>query len=193
MIGTEPRERRSLLTARQVGLIAAFGGLGFAWRALGLVIPLYPPFVLDIRETAIVLAAFAGGPWVGLCTGILIGLPSAIPVMDIIYYPAIALTFCLFVKKIWQLKGIARYALAIVSLVGIEYLIGLPISAYVISLFGLAPFKPFLITSWVGGTGYVYCAQMVIPLLLALELAPGFMKPRWSWRGGEEIEEEVAA
>lgn len=185
------RERRSLLTARQVGMIAAFGGLGFAWRALGLVIPLYPPFVLDIRETVNILAAFAGGPYVAIGTGLLIGLPSAIPLNDILYYPITGILFCLFAKKIWQLKGLARWLLAAVSLVAIEYLVGLPLSAAVINMFGIAPFRPFLLATWLGGTGYIYCAQMVIPLILAIELAPGFMKPRWSWRGGEELEVEA--
>ncbi|MFX1300854.1 MAG: hypothetical protein ACFFDE_07915, partial [Promethearchaeota archaeon] len=56
---TDGEYRRPLLTSRQVAMIAAFGGLGFAWRALGLVIPLYPPYVLDIRESINVIAAFA--------------------------------------------------------------------------------------------------------------------------------------
>lgn len=190
MAETKTEEKRLLLTARQVGMIAAFGGLGFAWRALGLVIPLYPPFLLDIRETVIVLAAFAGGPYVGIGTGILIGLPSAIPMMDIVYYPGIAVLFCLFVKKIWQLKGLARHLLLIVSIIAIMYIYGLPVAAAIISLLGIAPFQPFLVTSWVGGTGYIYVAQMIIPLMIAIELAPDFMKPRWSWRGGEELEIE---
>jgi len=111
--------RRPLLTSRQVAMIAAFGGLGFAWRALGLVIPLYPPYVLDIRESINVIAAFAGGPWVAVGVGILIGLPSSVPFCDVIYYPLIGIILSLVSKHVFAkrdtLYGI--YSLVIIAVV----------------------------------------------------------------------------
>jgi len=180
--------RRPLLTARQVGMIAAFGGLGFTWRALGLVIPLFPPFLLDIRETINVIAAFAGGPYVAIGVGILIGLPSAVPMCDVIYYPLIGLITCLVAKTVYAHRRSWGYILLAITLIAAEALaltIFIWELAYVLRL---VSFWPEMVASF-GVTYWIYVLQEVIPLIICIELFPDFMKPRWSWRGGEEIEE----
>jgi len=177
--------RRPLLTARQVGMVAALGGLGFAWRALGLVIPLYPPFVLDVRETLIAILAFAGGPYVAIASGFLMGLPSALPMLDPWYYPLVGLILCVFTKTIWNNRGWKGYLLLVVVLAVAEF-IGLTL--YVAAMaYGLqiTPFWPEYVASFAGGTYFVYVAQEVIPLILVIRFFPDFMKPRWLWRGGE--------
>jgi len=184
-----PPRRRPLLTARQVAMIAAFGGLGFTWRALGLVIPLVPPFVLDIRETILVLAAFAGGPYVAIGTGILIGLPSAVPMCDIVYYPLMGLIVASVAKfvyknrKKWWAWVLMFVVIAVAEAIGLVVFVG--ILAYVLRL---VSFWPELVASF-GITYWAYVLQEFIPLLILVQIAPDFMKPTWSWRGGEEIEE----
>jgi hypothetical protein len=193
IMAEEKSQRRPFLTARQVGMVAAFGGMGFAWRALGLVIPLYPPFVLDIRETVIVLAAFAGGPYVGIASGFLMGLPSAIPLADIWYYPGVALTVCAATKPAWKLiksgKSALGYGLLIVTIIFAEgfwgTLYNLFISEYGL---GLVSFWPEEIAYLMGGTYEIYVLQEIIPLLICLKLFPSFMEPRWLWSGGEVTE-----
>jgi len=190
---TEKPPRRPLMTARQVGMVAAFGGMGFAWRALGLVIPLTPPYVLDIRETVIMLAAFAGGPYVGIASGFLMGLPSAIPVMDIWYYPAIALSLCTVTKPAWRLikggKAALGYGLLLVMIIIAEAIFSvlttLQISEYGL---GLVSFWPELIAFFMAGTYEIYVLQEIIPLILCIRLFPAFMEPKWLWSGGEAVE-----
>ncbi|MFQ6080505.1 MAG: hypothetical protein ACE5OW_02420 [Candidatus Bathyarchaeia archaeon] len=185
--------RKPFLTARQVGMVAAFGGMGFAWRALGLVIPLTPPYVLDIRETVIMLAAFAGGPYVGIASGFLMGLPSAIPVVDTWYYPLMALVLCTVTKTAWNLVKGGKSALAYVLLIvviAVAEAIAMLLAALQISEYGLGivSFWPFLVASFVGGTYVVYVLQEVIPLIICIRLFPAFMEPRWLWSGGEAVE-----
>ena len=185
--------RKPFLTARQVGMVAAFGGMGFAWRALGLVIPLTPPFVLDIRETVIMLAAFAGGPYVGIASGFLMGLPSAIPIMDTWYYPGMALCLCAVTKTAWKLikqgRSALAYTLLIVIIIIAEAIFGtlanLLISEYGL---GLVAFWPEQIAFFMGGTYAIYVLQEIIPLILCLRLFPAFMEPKWLWSGGEAVE-----
>lgn len=71
-------ERRPLLTSQQIGLAAAFGGAGFAFRALGLAIPLVPPLVMDPGALMPILAGMAGGPIVGAIVGVARGIPSVL-------------------------------------------------------------------------------------------------------------------
>lgn len=183
---TEEEYRRPLLTSRQVGMIAAFGGLGFAWRALGLVIPLFPPYVLDIRETINVIAAFAGGPYVALGVGILIGLPSSVPFCDVIYYPLIGILLSLFSKHIFANKDKwgGLYALLIITIVLIPIeLLAWTIFNFELALVGLVSFIPEMIGSF--PTAVIYMIQEIIPLWIVLKLFPDFMRPTWSWKGGE--------
>jgi len=172
-------------------MIAAFGGLGFAWRALGLVIPLVPPFLLDIRETINFIAAFAGGPFVAIGVGILIGLPSAVPFCDVIWYPVSGLLLAPFAKYIYRIKdewnGLKSLVVIAIITIPIEFI---AITGFVgeLALVGLVSFWPEWYAS-MGITYVLYTAQMIIPLWLAIRYFPDFMRPNWSWRGGEEIEE----
>lgn len=176
------------MSARQIGMVAALGGLGFAWRALGLIIPLYPPFVLDVRETICVIAAFAGGPWVGIGTGFLIGLPSAIPMHDVILYPLLALLLCPFVKTAWRWRGLAGYLLLAVVIFVAEAICMVVSCGMLAYVFLLAPFWPTMVATFLGGTYVIYALQEIIPLIICIKLFPEFMKPRWLWGGGETIE-----
>lgn len=184
-MGANNQERRPLLTSRQVAMVGALGGLGFAWRALGLTIPLYPPYVLDIREAVIAIVTFAGGPYVGIATGILIGLPSAIPFWDMLWYGGFAVIMSLFTKTIYASSGVKRYLLLVFAVIVTLYGYALPLSAFLMEVLGFSPWKPYLITSYFGGPGYIYGAIYILSIGLALKLAPDFMRPRWTWRGGE--------
>jgi hypothetical protein len=186
---TEEKYRRPLLTSRQVAMIAAFGGLGFAWRALGLIIPLYPPYVLDIRESINVIAAFAGGPWVAIGVGILIGLPSSVPFCDVIYYPLIGIILSLVSKHIFEKRDVlyGAYSLVIIAIVlAIAEAIALTIFNFELAIVGLVSFEAEMIASFLGGTYLIYVIQEIIPLWIILKLFPDFMRPIWRWTGGEE-------
>lgn len=169
-------------------MIAAFGGLGFAWRALGLIIPLYPPYVLDIRESILVIAAFAGGPWVSIGAGILMGLPSSVPFCDVLYYPLLGIILSLFSKHIFAKRNLfyGLYSLVIIIVVlAIGELICLTIFNFELAAVGLVSFVPEMIGSIVGGTYAIYVIQEIIPLWIIIKLFPDFMKPTWRWSGGE--------
>ncbi len=187
----ETEYRRPLLSSRQVGMIAAFGGLGFAWRALGLVIPLVPPYLLDIRETILVISAFAGGPYVAIGVGILIGLPSSVPYADVVYYPMIGILLSIFTKYVWRTREewntLRPLVVLAIVLLPIQLLGNIYFNA-AIHITGVASFWPEM-TATVGSVLWLYWAQEFIPLWLCIRIFPEFMKPIWSWRGGEEIEE----
>ena len=64
------KTRKPFLTSNQIGLAAAFGGAAFAFRALGIAVPLVPPLVMDPGALMPCLAGMAGGPVVGAIVGI---------------------------------------------------------------------------------------------------------------------------
>ena len=77
------KERKAFLTSNQIGIAAAFGGAAFAFRALGISIPVVPPLVMDPGALMPCLAGMAGGPIVGAIVGIARAIPSGTPIVDI--------------------------------------------------------------------------------------------------------------
>ena len=178
--------RRPLLTARQVGIVAAFGGLGFAWRALGLVIPLIPPWVMDVRYTLLAIASFAGGPYVGIACGILYCIPSPLPFM--LDFPQAGVLYASIAYTVWNHRKSWGYVVLIVAAIIIQAYMQIFDTFFLAYVAQLVPFWPGLIASFSVPYG-IYVIQVIIPIILAIRLFPDFMKPRWSWRGGEKVED----
>jgi hypothetical protein len=96
----EVKKRKSYLTSNQIGLTAAFGGAAFAFRALGIAIPLVPPLVMDPGALMPCLAGMAGGPLVGAIVGIARGIPSGTPVVDLWAQPIKGIYWALVWKHV---------------------------------------------------------------------------------------------
>lgn len=176
--------RKPLLTSRQVGIAAVFGGIAFAWRALGLVIPVAPPFVIDLREAFLLIGAGAGGPIVGVTIGILCALPSGLPILDLYYYVVLSLFWCLVYKRLYRMKRILRPIIAYIYLWIVEagpiYLVYIPAGDFIFHLWAWWPFY----FTWIFSPGFqfIYLLIQVVTLTIAWEVAPSFMEPAWEWR-----------
>lgn len=69
--------------SREIGFAAAFGGLGFALRAAGVIIPVFATINIDPRDLAALIGPALGGPIAGIIIGVLCGAASALPVVDV--------------------------------------------------------------------------------------------------------------
>ena len=85
-------------TSRQVGVAAAFGGLGFAARSLGLSIPLGGTHMWDPRIISEGVGAALAGPAGAIVIGILDGLPGVPPTVNIPYALTKALVVAIFFR-----------------------------------------------------------------------------------------------
>jgi len=109
--------------SREIGITAAFGGLAFAMRALGIVIPVGAVINIDPRDLLWILGSALGGPISGLVIGILCGIPSGLPVGDIVHYALVGFLIGLAFRTIgraWYYAALAILLLvwdAIVSLI----------------------------------------------------------------------------
>lgn len=178
--------RKAFLSSRQIGMIAAFGGLGFAYIAMGLYIPLVPPWIVDIREPLVALTGFAGGPWVGIMTAfvcIIVSPAGANPALEAPYYMGIGLLCGIASKKVWKLKGSMRWVGIIVVCFISEYLMYLYVAWFMVAIWGFDTATAVGI-GWFG-VSPIYAVTMVLTVGLAMRFAPEFMEPRWLWRGGE--------
>ena len=102
-MGEELAVRKPFMTSRQMGLAAAFGAAAFAFRALGIAIPMFPPLVLGPGALMPCLAGMAGGPIVGIIVGIARGIPSGLPHVDLILQPFKGIYWA-FVYKFFVLR-----------------------------------------------------------------------------------------
>jgi len=177
-------KKKVLLTARQVGIIASFGGLAFAWSALGIQIPLVPPYIIDIREPLVSIVGLASGPWAGLITGIIVGFPIY-PFINLPYYTILSFGAGVFSKKIWNASGWKRYLYLLVVFTVLEAALGGIWGSYSCSIeFGI-PFWDMVNIWFFTPIMYIYIAEDVIACALAMKLVPSLMEPRWLWGGGE--------
>lgn len=191
MTEISPQPRKRLMTSRQIGLAASLGGLAFAWRALGLAIPIVPPFVVDLCHTIEVLGAFSGGPIVSIVISILIGIPTWDTWIDMIGYAIGGLTLCLLAPTIWKFrdnKVIAHTLIWYYSIMSAYFIA----PAYWLTMFHdllqMIPFKEVMFWVWSPvGDAWIYTLLRGIPLSLVLELAPGFAEPKWSWFGEQHV------
>jgi hypothetical protein len=99
----ESEARKPLITSRQMGLAAAFGAAAFAFRALGIAIPMVPPLVIGPGALMPCLAGMAGGPIVGIIVGIARGIPSGLPQVDLWMQPVKGIYWA-FVYKYFIVK-----------------------------------------------------------------------------------------
>ena len=143
------KERKPFLTSNQIGISAAFGGAAFAFRALGISVPLVPPLVMDPGALMPCLAGMAGGPVVGAIVGIARGIPSGTPIVDIwaqpikgIYWAFIWKFVILKIedpKKRWLVFGILTFLL--------QFFVEQPMftagNAYLLKLYPFYPTWPF--------------------------------------------------
>jgi len=179
--------RREIITARQIGLIVALGGLGYAWVALGFLIPLYPPYIWDVREPTLALAAAATGPYGGIITGIIHGLGTGSPA-DLGFYPQMGFVVGALSKRIWALGGWKRIAAFAGISIFVEFLWPGVWAILCADWFYGIPFWTFA-PMWWGICAPVYSATEIIVFAAAVRLAPDLIRPRWSWRGGEIVEQ----
>jgi len=97
--------RKPLLTSNQIGLAAAFGGAGFAFRALGIAVPMVPPLTMDPGALMPCLAGMCGGPIVGIIVGICRGIPSGTPAVDLWAQPIKGIYWYFVWKQIIKIEN----------------------------------------------------------------------------------------
>lgn len=103
----EERGKWWSLSSVEIGYTAAFGGLGFALRALGIAITIGPGLLLEPRDVLMVVGPAFTGPIGALLMGAVAALPSAF--MTVQAYAPLAFVFALIYKIFrhpWYYVGI---------------------------------------------------------------------------------------
>lgn len=183
-------KKRPLLTTRQIAIAATLGGLCFAWRALGLVIPMpVPGFVIDIREAIYVFTAFAYGPIVSFIISIMGGLPTPFPPM-VWLGNGIAAPIMAFIwknLKLWKASWKVKIP-AIYAVYSIFFTIFLTVLMYMAAnVMGYWPFWPTYVFAWTSGACLIWIGvQATLVVVLVRAISPGGKtpEPNWRWPGG---------
>ena len=186
---TPVKGRRMWLTTRQIATAAIFGGLSFAWMALGLTFTLVPPVEINFLHAFVRLAGFIGGPLTMIPVAFLSAIVSSSPLVDFIGYFVTGLFWLLCVRAVWYLKGWKRYGLLLlwcwVDAWFFAPLYWLGVFDFVLHALPLR--ETWL---WVIGIGETtaYTFIRFIPVALLLAFAPKLMIPAWTWKGNELLE-----
>jgi hypothetical protein len=188
LVETKKEGRRVWLSTRQIGIVAALGGLGFAYCALGLYIPIVPPFIVDIREPLGVIIGMAAGPWGALIGGLLMGISGTTPLAGVPYYMTLGFLFAIFSKKIYALTGWKRYTLLSIVIIALNVFILAPWLGLSLSIIYGMTFYDWMVIMWGVGVFPLYIVEEILACAIAMKFAPEFMKPRWLWSGGEKVE-----
>ena len=125
-------ERKPLLSARQVGIAAAFGGAALALVLAGVTIPIPgTPVVTDPREIFTTTGASLTGPIGGIVIGILAGIAEpGIPLASLLAHIIGGIYNGLVYKNLsWRFRenNVTRLALWAVQVLGYYILIVIPL------------------------------------------------------------------
>lgn len=103
-------ERRPLFQfgSKEVGYAAAFGGLGFAMRALGIWVPVFGPWGAEPRDVLNFVGPAFSGPFIGAyIQGFIDGLASGIPDFWLLgFWTLIAGLSFNYLKRPWYYLGL---------------------------------------------------------------------------------------
>ncbi|RJQ10352.1 MAG: hypothetical protein C4551_02660 [Bacillota bacterium] len=182
-ISPEIKRRKPWLSARQVAVVAVFGGLGFVFNALKITIPGYlPGLSFNFDGLWLTLATMIGGPIAGFVTCFLTSIPGDIGLWGWMGYAIHALVLSIFYPAIYhRFKGWARAGAfvgwnTVALLTQVWYF-----TALYAFVFKVGPFwglMAFNMTYPVWGFIAIYS---LVPFIVLLA-APKVVEPDWSWR-----------
>ena len=174
---SEPEQigkKKPLLTSNQIGLADAFGGAAFAFRALGIAVPMVPPLTMDPGALMPCLAGMCGGPIVGIIVGIARGIPSGTPAVDLWAQPIKGI-YWYFVwkqiikiedeKKRWIVFGVVTLLLQFF----VEQVLFTLGNAYILNLYDFYPTWPFTL----GWYALVYSVFQFVVFAAVIKAFPG--------------------
>jgi len=176
------KSSKPLLTSRQVGLAAAFGAAGFAFRASGLAFSLAPPLVVDLGALMPCLAGMAAGPIVGIVVGIARGIPSGLPQVDLILQPFKGIYWSFLWKYLilripnQKVRWPAFWALSWLVLFFVEG----PLFTFANSLLGFYPFYP----TWPITLGWYYALYGVYQIVIFSAVVAA-LQSLFGWKEGK--------
>ncbi len=176
-----------LLSARQIGIAAAFGGVALALVLAGVTIPIPgTPVVTDPREIFTTIGASLTGPIGGIVVGILAGIAEpGIPLASLLAHIIGGIYSGLVYKNLsWRFKDntVVRLALWVVQMAGYYFLIVVPLFTVGIFLFYPDPangaFLALLGTLEVSVLPEFTLATVVTTIIMAA-LPERFRRPVW--------------
>ena len=159
---TSQETKRPLLSARQIGVAAAFGGAAAAVMILNITVPFAPGLALDLGEIFVSLGAALGGPIAGVIVGFLKGIGAG-PDRNVPPHMLVGFVWGYWYLYLWKFtvnrkhgKWI-RIALWTVSMPVYYYVFLLPLLFWIYATFTLnVPFVPF----------FTSVAPLVIPEMI---------------------------
>jgi len=180
-------ERRPILSARQVGVAAAFGGAALALVLAGITIPIPgTPVVTDPREIFTTTGAALTGPIGGIVIGILAGIAEpGIPLASLLAHIIGGIYNGLLYKNLaWRFRGnkIAYLALWAAEVLGYYLLIVVPL--FVVGLIVFYPdpeyggFFALLGALEVGALPEAIITTVVTTIIMAA-LPERYRRPLW--------------
>ena len=180
-------ERKPLLTARQVGVAAAFGGIALALVLAGVTIPIPgTPVVTDPREIFTTIGASLTGPFGGIVIGILAGIAEpGIPLASLLAH-IIGGIYCGYVYKnfVWKSNEnrvvyLVKWA---VQVIGYYFVIVVPLFVVGLMMFYPDPeyggFLGFLAVLEAGAAPEAIITTIVTTIIMAA-LPERYRRPLW--------------
>lgn len=180
-------QRKPVLTARQVGVAAAFGGAALALVLAGVTIPIPgTPVVTDPREIFTTIGASLTGPMGGIVIGLLAGIAEpGIPLASLLAHVVGGLFNGFVYKNLsWRFRNNKVASLAAWALQVVLYyvLIVVPLFAVGLAVFYPDPeyggFLAFLGALEVGALPEMALTTVVTTIIMAA-LPERFRRPLW--------------
>ncbi|MGI6742006.1 MAG: LytS/YhcK type 5TM receptor domain-containing protein [Brevefilum sp.] len=179
--------RKPILTARQVGVAAAFGGVALALVLAGVTIPIPgTPVVTDPREIFTTTGASLTGPIGGIVIGLLAGIAEpGIPLASILAHVIGGIFNGLVYKNLsWRFRKNKIAYLATWALQVILYYLLVVIPLFVVGIMVFYPdpeygnFFTFLAALEVGGIPEMLFTTVVTTIIMAA-LPENLRRPLW--------------
>lgn len=180
-------QRKPVLTARQVGVAAAFGGAALALVLAGVTIPIPgTPIVTDPREIFTTIGASLTGPMGGIVIGLLAGIAEpGIPLASLLAHVVGGLFNGVMYKNFswrfrnnkvlslvaWAVQVVLYYVLIVVPLFGVGLVVFYPDPEY-------GNFLTFLGAIELGAMPEMALTTVVTTIIMAA-LPERFRRPLW--------------